>query len=31
MNNFSGIQGRETRISKILEDVPLGVISFNAD
>ncbi|OGU74573.1 MAG: hypothetical protein A2V93_01715 [Ignavibacteria bacterium RBG_16_34_14] len=31
MNNFSGIRGRETRISKILEDIPLGIISFNAD
>ncbi|MDO8549270.1 MAG: PAS domain S-box protein, partial [Ignavibacteria bacterium] len=31
MNNFSGIRGRETQISKILEEIPLGIISFNAE
>ncbi|HSP89070.1 MAG TPA: PAS domain-containing protein, partial [Ignavibacteriaceae bacterium] len=31
MNNFFGIRGSETRIIKILEDLPLGIISFNAD
>ncbi len=30
MNNFSEIQGREIRISKIPEDIPVGILSFNA-
>jgi PAS domain S-box-containing protein len=31
MNSFSGLQKREARISNILEDLPLGIISFDAD
>jgi hypothetical protein len=31
MNNFSNFQGREKRISNLLEDLPVGIISFDAD
>jgi PAS domain S-box-containing protein len=30
-SNGSNSQGREKRISQLLEEVPLGIISFNAE